>query len=333
MTAPQLPAGWGAPSAPAAPPAQQPYPQQFAPQPQAQPQYVPQAYAPPAQFQQPYPPQGYAPQQFGQPQMPAPMAQQYGYPQQPPASQGPAPQTGTLAAYASQPEAGASFWKFKNPGDTNTGVVARDLVDTDTKERTYRGQVQRRFDGSQDWVLSIPMKNADGTDGIFEVGGKDRTALKNALIAAGKADGIPAAGWAIRATFTHFQQNNGGGQPSRIKQIEVAPPATQTVAGGLADALTGAPGPAPQAQQFQQQFATSQQPVSAQQAAPPAAAQPQAQPAPGPAYQQPQQFAQQAPAPQQFQQPGGQFAGMPPEAAQQFMGMLGGAQPAQQPQG
>lgn len=349
MTAPQLPAGWGAPSAPAAPPAQQPYPQQFAPQPQAQPQYAPQAYAPPAQFQQPYPPQGYAPQQFGQPQMPAPMAQQYGYPQQPAAPQGPAPQTGTLAAYASQPEAGANFWKFKNPGDSNTGIVARDLVDTDTKERTFRGQVQKRFDGSPDWVLSIPMKNADGTDGIFEVGGKDRTALKNALIAAGKADGIPAAGWAIRATFTHFQQNNGGGQPSRIKQIEVAPPATQTVTGGPADALTGAPGPAPQptpAQQHPEQATATtmspfpgqptylQQPVPAQQAAPPAAAQPQAQPAPGPAYQQPQQFAQQAPAPQQFAapqgQPGGQFAGMPADAAAQFQTMLGGAQPPAQ---
>lgn len=340
MTAPQLPAGWGAPSAPAAPPAQQPYPQQYAPQQPAQPQY---AYP-----QQPgYPPAqpGYAPPAYpAQPQyqpMPAPMAQQYGYPaplQQP---QGPAPQTGTLADYANQPEAGANFWKFKNPGDTCAGIVSRDLVDTDTTERTFRGQVQKRFDGSSDWVLRIPITNPDGSAAVWEVGGKDRSALKNALIAAGKADGIPAKGWAIRVTFTHFQQNNQG-QPSRIKQVEVAPPA----AGGQ---------PAPQPQQLQstpefqqtaaqygvgqpattqpQQFAAPQQPVPAQQAAPPAAAQPQAQPAPGPAYQ-PQQFAQQPPAPQQFAapqgQPGGQFAGMPADAAAQFSAMLGGAQPPAQ---
>lgn len=309
MTAPQLPGGWGAPSAPAAPPAQYAPQQQF-PQ---QPQYAPQAY-PSAQ-------PGYAPAgPYGAPpqyQQYPPMGQQYAPPQQP---QGPAPQTGTLAAYANQPEAGANFWKFKNPGDTCMGVVARDLVDTDTKERTFRGQVQKRFDGSPDWVLSIPMINADGTNGIFEVGGKDRTALKNALIAAGKADGIPAKGWAIRVTFTHFQQNNGGGQPSRIKQIEVAPPAD-----GGQPAPQAAPAAAPQPQyQAPQQFAP-QQAAPAQQAG----AYPQAQPAPAPAppsqpTPQPQQFA----APQG--QPGGQFAGMPADAAAQFSAMLGGAQPPAQ---
>jgi hypothetical protein len=271
--------------------------------------------------------------------MPAPMAQQYGYPAPPQQLQGPAPQTGTLADYNSQPEAGANFWKFKNPGDTCAGIVSRDLVDTDTTERTFRGQVQKRFDGSSDWVLRIPITNPDGSAAIWEVGGKDRSALKNALIAAGKADGIPAKGWAIRVTFTHFQQNNQG-QPSRIKQVEVAPPADGGQPAPPQQFQPSAPSTVPPAaaapaaqqfasQQFQQpqQFAAPQQPVPAQQAAPSAAAQPQAQPAPGPAYQ-PQQ-----PMPQQFQQPGGQFAGMPPEAAQQFSTMLGGAQPAQQPQG
>jgi hypothetical protein len=316
-----------------------------------------------------YPPAPqYAPQQFQQPYQPVPvpggygppaMAQQYAgqalpqaYPQQPPA--GPAPQHGTLADYANQPESGASFWKFKNPGDTNMGVVSRDLVDTDTVERTFRGQVQKRFDGSSDWVLRIPMTNADGTDAVWEVGGKDRTALKNALIAAGKADGIPAKGWAIRATFTHFQQNQQG-QPSRIKSVEVMPPAAGTYEAAMngqpqhvQQALQQAQPPLPntvsqQAQtQAAQQYAqpAPQQPAPAQQfAAPPAAAAyPQAQPAPVPAPQAqpaPVPASQVAPQPQQFAQPQGQpapqqFAGMPADAAQQFQVMLGGAQPPAQ---
>jgi hypothetical protein len=311
VTAPQLPAGWG-PQAPAAPPAQTAFapPQQFAPQ------YAPQAYAPP---QQPYP-QQFAPQP-GYP----PMGQQYappqGFPQQPAVPAGPAPQHGTLADYANQPESGASFWKFKNPGDTNTGVVSRDLVDTDTVERTFRGQVQKRFDGSSDWVLRIPMTNADGTDGVWEVGGKDRTALKNALIAAGKADGIPAKGWAIRATFTHFQQNSQG-QPSRIKEIQVAPPNGQPAPAQTPPQQPPAQTPPQQPHQDPQYaawLASQQQPAPAQQPAlPAAAAYPQAQPAPGPA-------PQAAPAPQQFQPP----QGMPADAAAQFSAMLGGAAPAQ----
>jgi hypothetical protein len=324
VTAPQLPAGWGGTPAPAAPAGYPPAPAYPYPTQPPAPQYAPQAYAPP---QQPYPPQ-FAPQP-GYP----PMGQQYA-PQQPAAPAGPAPQTGTLADYANQPEAGASFWKFKNPGDTNTGVVSRDLVDTDTVERTFRGQVQKRFDGSSDWVLRIPMTNADGTDGVWEVGGKDRTTLKNALIAAGKADGIPAKGWAIRATFTHFQQNSQG-QPSRIKEIQVAPPNGQAQ-----PALPTTVAPQAQAQAAQQivqqppaqpaqdpQYAAwlasqgqgaPQQPAPAQQfAAPPAAAAyPQTQPAPAP---------QAAPAPQQFQPP----QGMPADAAAQFSAMLGGAAPAQ----
>lgn len=316
MTAPQLPAGWGGTPAPAAPAGYPPAPAYPYPTQQPAPQYAPQAYAPP---QQPYP-QQFAPQP-GYP----PMGQQYA-PQQPAVPAGPAPQTGTLADYANQPEAGASFWKFKNPGDSNTGVVSRDLVDTDTVERTFRGQVQKRFDGSSDWVLRIPMTNADGTDGVWEVGGKDRTTLKNALIAAGKADGIPAKGWAIRATFTHFQQNSQG-QPSRIKDIQVAPPNGQPAPAAAPPQQPPAPAPVQPAQDPQyaawlasQGQAAPQQPAPVQQfAAPPAAAAyPQAQPAPGPA-------PQVAPAPQQFQPP----QGMPADAAAQFATLLGGAAPAQ----
>jgi hypothetical protein len=303
VTAPQLPAGWG-PQAPAAPPAQQPYPQQYAP-PVQQP-YSPQQYAPPAppQYAPPAPPQGYDP-----------YAQFQG--QQPQAPAGPPPRTGTLADSSNQPEAGAAFWKFKNPGDTNMGIVTRDLVDTDTKERTYRGQVQKRFDNSPDWVLAIPITNPDGSAAVWEVGGKDRTALKNAMIAAGEPDGLPKKGWAIRATFTHFQANNGGGQASRIKDVQVAPPTGQ---------------PLPQA------AAAPQQPAAAPQPQVPAQT-----PAHGHVNQDPQYAAwlasqsqqpQVAPAPQQYQQPQApaphQFQDMPQAAAAQFQAMLGGAQPPAQ---
>jgi hypothetical protein len=324
VTAPQLPAGWGAPSAPAAPPAQYPpapaYPFQQQPAAPQQPYPYPNQAPPMPPGVNPYAGYGYP-------------AQGFPPPAQPPA--GPAPQHGTLADYANQPESGASFWKFKNPGDTNMGVVSRDLVDTDTVERTFRGQVQKRFDGSSDWVLRIPITNADGTDAVWEVGGKDRTTLKNALIAAGKADGIPAKGWAIRATFTHFQQNQQG-QPSRIKDVQVAPPNGQaqpalptavSQAAQTQGAQQYAQQPAPPQQPAQDpqyaawvagQQGAPQQPASAQQAAPPAAAYPQAQPAPGPA-------PQAAPQPQQFQPP----QGMPADAAAQFAAMLGGAAPAQ----
>jgi hypothetical protein len=316
VTAPQLPAGWGPQAPPAqpqyAPPAQQPYPpQQF-----AQPGY-------PQQMTPGYPPAG--PVQYD------PYAQFQGQPQAP---AGPAPRTGTLADYSNQPEAGASFWKFKNPGDTNVGVVTRDLVDTDTKERTFKNQVQKRFDGSPDWVLSIPLTNPDGSAAVWEVGGKDRTALKNAMIAAGEPDGLPKKGWAIRATFTHYQASNNGGQASRIKEVQVAPPNGQPLPQAAPPQQPQAPAPAQtpahghvnQDPQYAAWLASqSQQPQAApapqQYQGPEAYVQPNSGQVPPPV--QYQQQPQAAPAPQQF-------AGMPQAAAAQFQAMLGGAQPPAQ---
>lgn len=303
MTAPQFPAGW-APAPAQAPPAA---PQQYAP-----PAAPAQQYAPPAA------PQGYAPA----PQQYAPPAPQYGYappaPQYAPPQPPPAPlaQASSLDDYLNQRASGVPYWKWSNLGDTQVGIVARELTKNDIVEATFKGQPQKRRDGSTQWNLVIPLLQPDGTEAQWEVSGKDRKVLEQAVIqSGGPANGMPQAGAALRVIFTHLQPNNMG-QATKVKSIEYfAPTATTTVQAQVHQQQAPAAQPAPQQAPPSQPVPVQQPPAPAPQAYAQPAQQPQMQPAP------------QAPAAPV--QPAPQAAAPPldPQAQAQFAHLLGGAAP------
>lgn len=325
MTAPQFPQGWGQPAPQQAPPAQP----QYAPQ-----QYAPQQYAPPAQPQ--YAP---APQYQQAPPQYAPAPQGYGYPPAPP-QYGPPPQApgpvlarpDSLDDYIDQPVAGGNWWSFKQLGEARVGMVKRDLTKADIVQKTYQGVPQTRKDGSPEWNLVVPLVGPDGQDAQWEVSGKARTALKDAVIAAGgPASGTPEAGSFIHAAFTHKQENRNG-SASKIIAVQYtrpngqAPPAQSAPPQAAPQQMPQQPvqqyAPAPE-QQYQQP--APQQAAPQQQYAPAPQAQPQQQYAPAPVQQQapaPQQPAPGAPLPQALQ--------LDPAAQAQFANLLGGAAPAPQ---
>lgn len=310
MTAPQFPAGWGQPAPQQAPPAQPQY------APPAPPQYAPPAqpqYAPAPQYQQ-------APPQY------APAPQGYGYPPPPP-QYGPPPQAqapvlarpDSLDDYIDQPVAGGNWWSFKQLGEVRVGMVKRELTKADIVQKTYQGAPQTRKDGSPEWNLVVPMVGPDGQDAQWEVSGKARTALKDAVIAAGgPASGTPEAGSFIHATFTHKQENRNG-SASKIIAVQYtrpngqAPPAQPAPPQAAPQQPVQQYAPAPEQQPFAPQAAPQQQYA---QPAPPQAPAPQQQ------YAAPQQPVQQAPLPQALQ--------LDPAAQAQFQNLLGGAAPAPQ---
>lgn len=346
MTAPQFPAAWGQPPAPA--PAQAPG-------------YPPQQYAPPAQQA---PPQAYAPPpvNYAQPGYPPAMGPQYGAPAYPPTAhyqdpyapaqpyqQGPPafqPAGGTLDEYANQRPAGAQYWKFGQPGTpaaTNIGMVERDLRDTDVQQVTFKGQPVRRQDQSisQEKSLNLPMVNQDGSKAIWEVKGADRTLLTDTCRAAGVENGLPEGGSMLKVTHTHVEASRGGGSPRKVKTIEYVRPgqvsaapvqqaAPQSLVPGTGvppgyvagpAAHQQAPPPPPQPVWDGQQWtypqaapAAHQQAAPAQYAVPPAAPAYPSQAAPA------QPSSQGPPPPVQYAPPG-----MDPAAAAQFAGLMGGA--------
>lgn len=280
MTAPQFPAGWGQAPAPA-------------PQPQAQypnPAYAPQF--PPGQL----PPQQYAPPAPAY----APPMQAYAQPQYaPPAEPQFTPAGGTLDGYLAQRSAGTAYWKFPQEGHVNIGMVARDLRDTDVAQVTFKGQPIRRQDGSisQEKALTIPLVNADGSDAVWEVKGKNRDVLTAAVQAAGVASGVPEGGGMLRVQFVRREQVPNSSAVRNVLDVQYARPQGAVVPQPTAPAAPAAP-VAP----------VAQAPVPQ----PQAPVQPVAQTTPSPTA---------APVPAPVAAPG-----LSPEAAAQFQNMLGGAQ-------
>lgn len=285
MTAPQFPAAWGqAPAQPAPqyPPAAGGYPTQ----------------APPQQFQQ------LPPQQFTQGPPPwQPPAPGYGYPAPAPgygpppqydpyaaaAPQAPAftPAAGTLDDYMNQKPAGAQYWKFKQLGAVNIGMVKRDLRDADVHQVSFNGQPVRRKDGSisTEMVIDVPMVNQDGTEAILEIKGHQRKAFEDVVLAgSGGARRLPEGGSMIRATFIRTEPSNGGGSDKKIIQWEYVP--AEQVQGGATPQSQAPANGYQQAPAQPQQFAPQQTAPAQQPAAPPTppSAQPPAPvPSPNPA--------------------------------------------------
>lgn len=283
--APQFPAAWGA--QPPAPVQQQqfPAPGGYAP-PQQFPAAPPAQYAPqpgyPAQPPNPYvgaqPFNAYGnPQAFGQPPAydPYVQAQQYAPPQPPTFT----PAAGTLDDYMNQKPAGAQYWKFKQLGAVNIGMVKRDLRDGDVHQVSFNGQPVRRKDGSisTEMVIDVPMVNQDGSESILEIKGHQRKAFEDVVQAgSGGARRLPEGGSMIRATFVRTEPSNGGGSDKKIIQWEYVP----------ADQVQGGAPQAPAQQPQQPQFAPQQTAPAQQPAAPPTppSAQPPAPvPSPNPA--------------------------------------------------
>jgi hypothetical protein len=236
----------------------------------------------------------------------------------------------SLDDFIDQPVAGGNWWSFKQIGEVRVGMVKRELTKADVVQKTYQGVAQNRKDGSPEWNIVVPLLGQDGQDAQWEVSGKARTALKDAVIAAGgPATGVPEAGSFIMATFTHKQENRNG-SASKIIAVQYtrpngqappapAQPAPQQAAPVQQYAQPTRYAPAPEQQPFAPQAAPQQQ------YAPPA---PQQAPAP----QQYAQPVQQAPAPQQ-PAPGAplpQALQLDPQAQAQFQNLLGGAAPAPQ---
>lgn len=291
MTAPQFPAGWGQAPAPAPqPPAQYPnpaYAPQFPPG-----QLPPQQYAPPAPVYAP-PNAGYLPApQYGTPQ---------GYGPPPPEQPQFTPAGGTLDGYLAQRSAGTAYWKFPQEGFVNIGMVARELRDTDVAQVTFKGQPVRRQDGSinQEKALTIPLVNADGSEAVWEVKGKNRDVLTAAVQAAGVASGIPEAHGMLRVQFIRKEQVPNSSATRHVLDVQYARPQG---ADGYGNTAPAAPVQAPAAP-------VAQAPVPQPVPQPQAPVQPVAQAAP----------IQSAPAPVAA-------PGLSPEAAAQFQNMLGGAQ-------
>lgn len=302
MTAPQFPAGWGA--APVQP-AQQPMPPQgYAPQAPA----APAGWAPPAvPPQQPMPP---APQYAPNPYAQYPQAQPY--PPQYAAQPEFTPAGGTLDDYLSQRAVGAKYWKFPQDGAVNVGMIARELRDSDVRQVTFKGQPVRRADGSisQEKSLNIPLVGQDGQECIWEVKGKNRSVLTEAVQAQGVASGIPEAYGMLRVTRTHTEPVPNSNATRHVLHVEYVRPSG-------APGAPERPGPHP-----------VMSPPVPQAPAPAPVQQPQ------PAAQPVQQAAPQAPAPvpvaaPQVPQAQGAVPNLSPEAAAQFANMLGAAQPHQ----
>lgn len=290
VTAPQFPAAWGqAPAQPAPqyPPAAGGYP----------------AQAPPQQFAPPAPPMAPA-QQFTQGPPPwQPPAPGYGYPAPAP-GYGPPPQydpyaaaapqaptftpaSGTLDDYMNQKPAGAQYWKFKQLGAVNIGMVKRDLRDADVHQVSFNGQPVRRKDGSisTEMVIDVPMVNADGTEAILEIKGHQRKAFEDVVLAgSGGARRLPEGGSMIRATFIRTEPSNGGGSDKKIIQWEYVPadrvqggatPQSQAPANGYPQQTmqpvqaNGHVDPAMNYQAAAQQFAPQQTAPAQQPVAPP----------------------------------------------------------------
>lgn len=229
---------------------QQPYgfpfqqPQQSAQQP-AYPQPTG-GYGQPAGFpQQGYAqPQGYPPPQ----QSPYGPVQQYGYAQQPPVPQGPAPVAGTLDAFNSQPMGGGGpGLSFKDAplGHTYTGTVTRDVVDADVQQdsdpktkalKTYR-------DGRPQLVMGVPVQldapdanHPDGRATLYVRSGV-RDAMAAAMSAAGITDTVPKAGDRFQLTLVERKQTG--------QAIAKSIYAMQYARGSQVSAVTGTPSPAP----------------------------------------------------------------------------------------
>jgi hypothetical protein len=220
--------------------------------------------------------------------------QAYAQPQYaPPAEPQFTPAGGTLDGYLAQRSAGTAYWKFPQEGHVNIGMVARDLRDTDVAQVTFKGQPIRRQDGSisQEKALTIPLVNADGSDAVWEVKGKNRDVLTAAVQAAGVASGFPEGGGMLRVQFVRREQVPSSSAVRNVLDVQYARPQGAVVPQPTAPAAPAAP--------------VAQAPVPQ----PQAPVQPVAQAAP----------IQSAPAPVAA-------PGLSPEAAAQFQNMLGGAQ-------
>lgn len=178
-------------------------------------------YQPP---QQGYPgsapaPAPYQPQQYQTPpQQPyQQQAPQYA-PQQPQAPAGPPPVQGTLEGFYGQPTGsyGPSIsWKGAPDGTSVSGVVARDVTDSDVRQQTDPQTQQLKFyrDGRPQLVMIIPLDVQasqtfpEGTASLW-VQGAMRTELERASKAAGR-EGAPKAGDRITVTLTGRKPGRG----------------------------------------------------------------------------------------------------------------------------
>lgn len=256
---------------------QQPYPQQYPPQPQ-------QAY-PPAP-QQPYAPQ--FPQAPQQAYPPAPPQQQYqpqGYPvpAHQPAPQGPPPAQGTLDDFYNQPSSGGGpSLKFEQLGTRYIGIVARPLGQGDVQQQTdTQGRPLTFRDGRPKWVMKVPLQmqpSEQYPDGIAQwyVKGAARDELSRAMAEAGAPAGAPEAGAVLDITFVSTRPSGQGMNPAKVFQVrysrpqgsESAPPAQQPEQSQVQQQIPAQP---------QQQYAQPEQQAPAPQAQIPPVAQPPAQ--------------------------------------------------------
>lgn len=277
------------PQYPGYPPQQ---PQQGPPE-WAQPQ--PPQWTPPGQpvqqYQQPYPPQGY-----GQPQAPAQQLAQ-----------------GNLDDFFNQRSAGSGpglSWSNKDGskkpiGFWYAGVVARDIGNGDIQQQTTpQGQPQFFRDGSPKFQMLVPLKQVQAADGSQElengegtwyVRGQARDELTRAMAEAGCTYQVPKAGDAVVVILTGRRSSGQGFQPANVFEIRYQP-APHNLGGQAQAPVSGAPSPAPEAQQ-------APAPQVQQPPAPPAAPQVQQPPA--------QQYAQGGYVP-----PQGQAPAQPPAAPQ-----------------
>jgi hypothetical protein len=248
------------------------------------------------------------PQQYAQPQYAPPM-QAYAQPQYaPPPQEQFTPAGGTLDGYLAQRSAGTAYWKFPQEGFVNIGMVARELRDTDVAQVTFKGQPVRRQDGSinQEKALTIPLINADGSEAVWEVKGKNRDVLTAAVQAAGVPSGIPEAHGMLRVQFVRKEQVPNSSATRHVLDVQYARPQGADGYGNTAPAAPAAP--APQTAPAAPVAPVAQAPVPQ----PQAPVQPVAQVPPMPTA---------APVPAPVAAPG-----LSPEAAAQFQNMLGGAQ-------
>jgi hypothetical protein len=189
-------------------------------------------------FPQGYPPQQGYPQQ-GQPQQFAP-AQQYAPPQNyqpgyPPQQMAPPGPRGTIDDFYDQPAASGksiASW-FQTPGQSITGMIARQITNADTRPQTDMQTKQPKYysDGRPMLTMTIPLMVAptpDFPDGraAWIISSSDKEDLDLAMQAAGcKPRTVPEAGATITITFTGFKQIPGFGAPKKVKQITYQRPA------------------------------------------------------------------------------------------------------------
>lgn len=292
---------------------------------------------PPPGYGQPAPQGYYPPQQpqYAPPQQYAQQAPQY-YPPQP--EQPPVP-TGNLDAFYNQPAVGGGkSLKFDQIGQFHDVVFARDVADSDVQAQMevvppgMLSKAKKFKDGTQMYVLVLPLLTMDGQQATHYVKGPEREKLIEAMQRAGctpDADGHyrPKKGDRGRVTLVSLTPT-GFGQPRKDRDWHYV--RAEQAGGGMNTAQQFAPqqpAPAPQApaQQLSQpygngMYAPVQDPQQATGPQYPAAHPQQTGYAPPPANwqqgapQQPMgQFVQ--PAQEQYATPG---AVAPPAAQQQF---------------